>query len=461
MIRFLEIVWVLSSRLVFYKLTRHKNKSLGVRLREAFERLGTAFIKLGQALSTRYELLSREDCKELQQLLDSCSPVEYYEICDIFEDSFGVLPEEAFDCFEKEPISSASIAQVHVAWLKSGEKVAVKFLRPNIVEPLNRDMRIAKRVLWFVSLFSRTLRKVKARKALEKIHESLLREVDLRNEAKNLKLMEKYFSDINALRDGKNKPVGFAPKLYPELSSQHVVTMDFLEGTPMNKCDDSKAALASLSTLLSGAMRMLVEDEYYFHTDPHPANILVMDDGDLGLLDFGDIGTMKTDIAKKCFAFLSAVYQKDTDALIDAAQDFYGVSRERIEVIRYDLESYIKEASSGSLGDWFFGMLHISIEYDLEIDDDMLLFARTIILLDGVAKSLDPNVKTEELIGEEFRVYMRRKMWRNITETDFLPLFYMLTEKFNESPERVTKAVSKYIDDPLRVIRDIKEELKS
>ena len=172
--------------LVFYKFTKYQNKTLGTRIRLACEELGFVFIKIGQILSTRYELLSREDCAELQKLLDSVPPVPYEQIQKIFLEDFNTTPENIFQNWNPVPMASASVAQVYKAHIPKYGDVAVKVRRPRIEKNIRSDLAILKRLGKIAQIFSKNLRQTNLNEVFNQVESWLLAEIDFRNEANNL-----------------------------------------------------------------------------------------------------------------------------------------------------------------------------------------------------------------------------------------------------------------------------------
>src|SRR6185369_15945773 len=294
-VRSFHVATTLSELLVFHHFNRHRRERFGFRLRVACERLGLAFIKIGQILSTRYDLLPADDCRELQGLLDAVPPIPYAEVERLFLQDFGRLPEACFESFDRQPVASASVSQVHQAVLR-GNKVAVKVRRPGVAATLQSDIRIFRFLARAAQLFSWKLRHVDLQEVLRQAESWMRMETDFLNEVGNIEAVIRYYNSGAGERAGEYGRALVFPKPYREFCSSGILTMEFLEGVLVRNFrsvagDPAYDAERSLCALVRATLRALVvEEEFYFHGDPHPSNILIMPGGRIGLLDLGLLG---------------------------------------------------------------------------------------------------------------------------------------------------------------------------
>lgn len=450
---------------VFYKINSLKNLSLGERLRFACESLGPIFIKLGQILSTRYDLLEKSDCEALQKLLDSVPPISYAEVSTIFTSDFGKSPKELFREFSEVPIASASMAQVYRAITKNGDEVAVKVRRPNITKNIRSDIVVLKRLIKMAEIFSGDLRHIKANEVLSQLESWIFSEADFKQEAKNIKILTRFYSERANNGDEFAASLVF-PKIYSYLCSDNVITMDFLHGIPANKFDSAVSgneydALASLTAVLGSSVRAWMERKpTFFHADPHPANILIMKNGRAGLLDFGLIGWFDKRIAEDTCDLLMAVYSQNLDLTTKCALKLCRASNDfDTPQLRKDITDYLKKTKTSGMGYWFMGYIKIFIKHRIPLPYQLTLFGRGNAIVEGLFETTVPGKTTLEVMGRELQRGLYKQIFNNIISIDISPIVYTLSEKLKESPANVARTIQKYFDHPLDFIRDVKEEI--
>ena len=369
--RIFEIISVILEYSVFYKFNKHSNKILGRRIREACERLGTTYIKFGQMLSTRYDILSEKDCKELQKLFDQIKEVQYSKIREIFKHDFEKYPEEIFEGFNSKPISSASIAQVYKAKLKSGEFVAVKIRRPYIGRKIINDMDLLINIVRFLQVFSPSLKTVNAKGIVKEMKFWLLQEIDFESEVQNMLEIKKYYKFCDGIKYRDDLPPAVFIFPYPKLCSKNVITMNYIDGIPLSKInlirDNPKYNIyLSLKSYVNAGTHALFHNkgEYLFQADPHPANILILKDGRASSVDLGLIGRISPENVKKTKKLFLAVYSEDIDNTVRSALELCGVSYKKYsKKIRKDIKEYLKKAPYKGVGFWFMEIVRIFIKH--------------------------------------------------------------------------------------------------
>jgi len=463
--RTLSIIRVSAKYFLFYKLNRYSNESLGRRLRLACEELGPVFVKIGQTLSTRYELLSKEDCEELSGLLDNVAPLPEEVVRYIFWFDFGKTPEQLFKYFDGRPIASASIAQVYKAQLHTGEWVAVKVRRPNIQTTIHSDLAILKVLGNIAQIFSSDLRRINLRIVLKQIEGWLFQETDFRQEAKNIHTIYSAFRE--AVDRGENKHIDkiVIPNVYNNYCSKNIVTMDFIEGVSMSKLESIKDnpeydPLASVSSFLNSFMYTWLNESYlYFHGDPHPANILILKNGKLAILDFGLVGFMDKKDCEETRNLLIAVYSKNLEGAIEAALQMCNADQKFADRIRSDVKAYLLKTEYSGFAFWFVGFIRIFIKHKLPLPYQLVMMGRVQALLENLLHKVAPNATTLDVFGKELKRGLQGKIIDNILSTDLFPVAYALSEKLKKSPEMVAGLIDKYFDDPLQAVRDLREAM--
>lgn len=463
-LRACRIAYVAAKHALSY--VAHGRKNLGKEIREACEELGPVFMKLGQLLSTRYEFLSRADCTELQKLLDAAPQLSLATVESVFIADFGKPPKQCFAQFDEMPIASASIAQVHRATLQDGTSVAVKIRRPNIAHTISLDIRILYGLLRIAQLFSRTLRHVNAREVLRQLEEWILSETDFIHEAENIRKISGYYAKRAASGDPYATALAF-PNVHRAYSSTNIITMDFLEGIPVYQHqrvanNPEYDVYRSLKAFLGSNVRAWMDGEsLYFHADPHPANALIMKNGKIGVLDFGLIGFLDANKSAALLNLVLSVYAQNLEETIHGILRVCNAPYQKFaDIIRDDIATYLIETRTSGFGAWFSGFMRICFKHRIPLPYAEALFCRAHVLVDGLFETAVPGKTTLEIMGDELGRGLRRRIVRNILETDIGGLVYDLSRHFKSGPTLVATFLDRYIEHPLDLLRDIRAALR-
>jgi predicted unusual protein kinase regulating ubiquinone biosynthesis (AarF/ABC1/UbiB family) len=320
-VRFARQLWWSDKTRVFLTKDRYQAKHSALLTAQAreFTRLamdmGGLIIKIGQHLSTRIDMLPKEYTQELAKLLDAVPPANIEAIKSSMEQELGSPPSVAFAAFNDTPIASASLGQVHEARLHSGERVAVKVLRPGIEDIINTDLRSLRSVLTMIKRRTPMGRLFDVDVLYREFEQTFLDELDLVKEAQSIETVQRNLL-TNAYVD--------MPKVYGNLSTRRVLTMEFMEGVKINDL----AALDALGIdrhavavhLLEIYLQMILRDGV-FHADPHPGNVFVRADGTILLVDFGMMGTVATDIRSSFTDLAAAVFAQDAEKVVAVFRD--------------------------------------------------------------------------------------------------------------------------------------------
>ncbi len=368
-------------------------KSNSVKLRMAFDELGPTFIKLGQAMSKRPDIIPIEYGKELEKLQEMVQPYDFERMQPAL--SFGFCPEskengtysnftDIFDQFNTEPIASASIAQVYEAVL-NGENVVVKIARPGMMDVINLDLDI----LYDLKFIFVKLLKIKTQididGFLEEFKIMLNRELDYRNEALNMERFRENFKNVKQVH---------IPKVCWELTSDNILVMEHIYGVPLRDfrtfSSDKRKRIAKL--ISSSFLRMVYIDGY-FHADPHPGNIFVMKDGGIAYLDFGAVGKLDSGIKKEMYSIFYGVYIKDVDM---AARSFLKLARKSpddvdIHAFKWDVDELITRQHYGKGERHSDDFVKLALKYDLSLPRTFSLLERALVLIESNSLDLDPE----------------------------------------------------------------------
>lgn len=380
------------------------------RLRLAFEDLGPTFIKFGQILSTRSDILPPQYLEELSLLQDKVAPVSWEEARQVVEDELGATIGELFSQVDPVPIASASLAQVHVARLVGGEEVVVKIQRPGIDKVINLDLDIiydlAQTAQQRISVASR----FEVADLAEEFASSLRTEMDFRREAWNADRFRKNFEDERHL---------YVPRIYWDYSTSRVLVMERIQGIKIDDLSALEAAGYDRHRLADYAADFALKEvliDGFFHADPHPGNMLIMPGEVIGVLDFGTVGRLDDQDRAHLARLFIAAAQLDVDGIIDQLQrmgiadyrvDRMGLKRDlhRVLMRYYGLPIY--EINAQEVGR---AVQPIMYEYKLNVRTDFYLLMKTVMVMQGVGLNLDPDFDifnaAQPYIGKLFR-----RMW--------------------------------------------------
>lgn len=281
----------------------------GRRLREMFDELGPTFVKFGQLLSTRPDVVPPDIVVELRSLQDDVTPFAFAEVRRVLEEELGLTIEQAFLSFDEVPIAAASIGQVHRATLPTGDAVVVKVQRPEAPRKVESDLQLMRSAARVVRERVRALDFIDAEALVDEFGRSIRQELDYQHEARNAETFRRNFGDSTEV---------VVPKVIWRYSSARVLTLEFLEGTQLADLDleaRTPEARRAIAYRMTDAWMTMIFRHGFFHGDPHPANILLLDDGRIGLVDFGLAGRLTDeDMTRLTRLFIDAATE-NVDAL--------------------------------------------------------------------------------------------------------------------------------------------------
>lgn len=389
--------------------TAHAQVELARRLRHALEEAGVVFVKLGQILSTRHDLLPPAFVAELSRLRSQVETVEWTEIAAVLTEELGAPVDEVFADFDPVPLAAASIGQVHRARLRSGEWVAVKVQRPGIRRIVDGDLDIALRMARSLEQRAEWARSLGVRELTAGFAEALREELDFSLEARNL-------TTVAAVRDYRDVVV---PRAHNELCTGRVVVMDLLDGellgTESNLDDRDRTALAR--TLLHTLLTQILLDGVFL-ADPHPGNLLLLRDGRIGLLDFGTVGRLDSGLRTVLQRMLLAVEAGDATALADALVD---VVERPEDVDKLGLERAIGRFMARHLSpalpadiEMFTDLFRVVARYGVAVPAEMALVFRALATLEGTLAQLAPGFD----IVDESRAFAAEHLYEAVAPED-------------------------------------------
>lgn len=398
---------------------------IGQKLNRTLQELGPTFIKLGQIASTRRDLVPAEIIRELEKLQDHAEPFAFEEVQQIIETELGKPINELFESFNDKPMATASIGQVHAAFLYSGEKVAVKVQRPDIRQTVDTDLSILKEIASIVENNTEWGKLYGVRDIINEFCDSLLSELDYENEGRNAERIS---------RQVKKDSTVYIPEIYWEYSSKKVLTMEMIEGIKSNNIEllDAEGYDRELvARKLVHSMFSQVLDHGFFHGDPHPGNIYIMPGNVISFIDFGMIGVLDDNLKLQFAKLIMQLEQGSTKGIIKVL-DAMGVLNDETDIkgLEKDLASlktkyYDVPLQNMSLGDIFMDLFAVAYRHQILIPSEITVLGKTILTLEGLISKLDPNMSImdgvepfgKKLIREYYSpTSLLKTAWESVSE---------------------------------------------
>ncbi len=381
-----------------------------IRIRKSFERLGPTFIKLGQLLSLRPDLVPKEYSKEFEKLQDKVPPFSYNQVKKIVEEDFKKPISKVFKSFEEKPFASASISQVHKAFLKSGQEVAVKIQRPNVKKIIDADLGILFHLAKALEKHFKEARKYHPSEVIKEFALWTRNELNFKVEANNaIRLKEE-------LKNNKKVKVA---KIYLDYTTERVLTMEMIKGVKMNDLAALKKYHLSKKKIVMTYFTSILEQALLkglFHADPHPANIFVQKNGKLVYLDYGIMGELKPEDRRKIVKFVSSIDDRDPkesmDIIISLTRD---TSKADLPAFRKEAMKLLKDTYESSIGEKsfahaFYQVIALGTKHGIVFDPNHVLAAKAIYQAEGLSLELDPKFKIAEGMKVFSKEYLQEKL---------------------------------------------------
>lgn len=392
-----------------------------IRLRQALEELGPIFVKFGQVLSTRRDLVPPDIADELALLQDRVPPFGSELAVAQITRSLGAHPDELFARFDREPVASASIAQVHFAQLRDGKEVAVKVLRPGMKKLIDEDMALMRLAASLIERVWGEARRLKPREVVAEFDKYLHDELDLMREAANASQLRRNFAGSELL---------MVPEMYWDYCSSSVIVMERMYGIPISQIDRLAAAGVDLKKLSSDGVEIFFTQVFrdgFFHADMHPGNILVSTAPEtLGryiALDFGIVGTLndfdKDYLSQNFLAFFRRDYKRVAEAHIESG---WAPSSTRVDELEAAVRACCEPIFDRPLKDISFGqvllrLFQTSRRFNVEVQPQLVLLQKTLLNIEGLGRQLDPDLDLWKTAKPHLERWMTEQVgWKGLTE---------------------------------------------
>jgi ubiquinone biosynthesis protein len=441
---------------------RRLDKPRGERLRLGLERLGPIFVKFGQVMSTRRDLLPADFADELAKLQDRVPPFPAAQARALVEKAFGRPIDAVFASFEAEPVASASIAQVHFATLKDGREVAVKVLRPGMLDVIDDDLTLMRTLARWVERLSVDGKRLKPREVVAEFDNYLHDELDLVREAANAAQLRRNMQGLDLV---------MIPEMIWDFCTQNVIVMERMKGLPINQVQRLRDAGVDIPKLARDGVTIFFTQVFrdgFFHADMHPGNIQVSVDpatfGRYIALDFGIVGTLtefdKEYLAQNFIAFFRRDYKRVAELHVESGWVPPSTRVDELEgAIRAVCEPHFdRPLKDISLGQVLLRLFQTSRRFNVEIQPQLVLLQKTLLNVEGLGRDLDPELDLWNTAKPFLERWMNDQVgWRGLLERlkNEAPRYVQLLP---ELPRLLHQALQPRPDPQLRLLENWMEE---
>jgi ubiquinone biosynthesis protein len=435
----------------------HESISLARRIRLVLEELGPTFVKAGQLASTRTDLLPDAIIDELVKLQYQVPPISIEAVKAVVQEEFGMLPEELFATFDETPLAAASLGQVHRAELLTGEQVAVKVQRPSVSDSVHRDLEI----LWNLTLMAKRhikwVEQYQIADIVEEFSRSIKAELDYTVEGRNTDKMAEQLKSMSDIT---------IPSVHWEYSSPKVLTLGFIEGIHLNQRQEminQQLDICELAKKLVNTMLHQIFVTGFFHADPHPGNLLALQEGKLGFIDFGMVGKLDVMMREHLSSLIIALMRKNPDGMVSAISQM-GLLNDDVDMtmLKRDLgrlqdKYYDLSFSDMSIGMALQDLFGIARVHGIVMPSDLLLVGKALLTIEGVALTLDPSLSIVDLAEPFGKQLLRDKYSPLKVGRKLLHNGVEIFESLSELPSQARKITSLLSKGKVKVEMDVPE----
>ncbi len=366
------------------------------RARMAFEELGPTFVKLGQILSTRPDLIPIDYVRELEKLQDDLPNFAFSEVQRIFQEDFGAEPEEMFESFDRKPLAAASLGQVHKARLKTGEEVVVKVMRPGVRAIIETDLEIMMHLATLMERHVAEFQIHRPTRIVEEFARGLETELDYKFEAANATRIAKQF---------KEDPRIYIPTISPDVLSSRILTMEYVEGIKVSDIKQLRLRGHDLEKIAERGFDLLMQQIFvngFFHADPHPGNLLILDNDVICFLDFGVTGRISQRERENFIDLISYIVRMDETRLLDALLRLcvYEDDPDRLQLgseVGDVVDRYFHiPGQTMDFGRFAHHLLEVLERRGVSLRPNLYVMIKSLSMVENMAKTLDPGFEVVE-----------------------------------------------------------------
>ncbi len=414
-------------RFLFYVAPRRRDRSapLGERIRLALEELGPIFVKFGQAISTRRDLLPPDIADELAKLQDAVPPFPAEQALAIIEGAYGEPVATVFERFDDEPLAAASIAQVHTAKLKAGTEVIVKVLRPGVEEQIERDLEVLHLLAGLADRYWEHSKRLKPREIVDEYEHTIIDELDLMREAANTAQLKRNFQGSDML---------YVPEIYWDYCRPEVLVQERIYGTPISDMKTLREAGTNIQRLAENGVEIFFTQVFrhnFFHADMHPGNIFVIhtdpEHPKYAAVDFGIVGTLNPEdqryLAENFLAFFDRDYHRIAKLHIDSGWVPPGTRIDQLEsAVRTVCDPiFSKPLAEISFAQVLIRLFRVAQRFNVEVQPQLILLHKTLFNIEGLGRQLYPQLDLWKTAHPVLRRWMDeqvggRAMLRDVRE---------------------------------------------
>ena len=444
---------------MWWRMLRNRELAHGVRIRRTLEDLGPIFVKLGQILSTRRDLLPDDIAIELAKLQDRVPPFPGEQAKAIIEKAYGHPLDRVFSEFNTTPLASASIAQVHTARLLDGTEVVVKVLRPDIEPVIRRDIGLMYILADKMQRYWAEGRRLRPREVVREFEKNLIDELDLMREAASATQIRRNFSTSNLL---------YVPEIYWPHCRRNVMVMERIHGIPVSHIEAIHAAGIEMKSLAERGVEIFFTQVFrhnFFHADMHPGNIFVSSTGQYMAVDFGIVGTLSHDdqryLAENFLAFFKRDYQRVAELHVESG---WVPANTRVDEFEAAIRTVCEPIFEKPLAEISFGQLLLRLfqtarRFNMEVQPQLVLLQKTLLNIEGLGRQLYPELD----LWQTAKPFLERWMSEQIGTRAFLKRIKDNVPKWGEKLPQIPSLVHDVLDQAKRgklQLQADKEEFK-
>lgn len=419
-------------------------------LADDLERMGPTFVKLGQILSSRPDLLPEPYIKALSRLQDKVKPFPFADVERIVAEELGVKISKAFSAFDAEPLAAASLGQVHKAALRDGRPVVVKIQRPDIRPQIIEELHVLEEITGLLG-HTKSGKRFQIMKIFEEFQKTLIHELDYTREAANMKSLAENLTEFPRIR---------VPLPVPDYTTRSVITMDYITGrkitklSPLARLDIDGEALAE--ELFRAYLKQVLVDGLY-HADPHPGNVFLTDDGCVALLDIGMIGRTTPHMQEQLLKMLVGISEGKSDTAADVSiqisqpTENFNEKEYRRKISYIIAEQQQSKLEQIDMGRVLLHMARVAGESGLYVPTELSMLGKTLLQLDEIGKTLAPQFNPNGAIRRNVAEILNKRIWKSASPGNLAASFLELKEFAGSLPSRLNRILDSVANAELEV----------